>query len=351
MAWETANRRNHAFLYYKAIAPNGQTLPPPQRQAIEPATQAITQAAMLAADDLKATTGVYDAALGQQSPDVSGIAIQKRQTQTQISNFHFTDNLHRSMKHAGRILVDLIPKIYDTARTVRIINEDGSQKIVRINEKFHEDGKERIYSLDAGKYGVVVDTGPSYASKRQEAVEAMSEMTQAYPTLMQVAGDLMVKNMDWPGAQEISDRLKVMLPPQLQVDPKKQIPPMIQAQLQQMQGMIKQLTEHLNEATKVIETKKLDLEHRERVEFAKIQADIEINLAKLGTQSSIALLEQEVNAINQRMKLLNVNQPIEVPQDFNPQGADGGNYAGAGHIGSGPTGGPAPGTPMEPQTP
>lgn len=348
-AWQTANRRNHAFLYYKPTTIAGQLVPPPQRQTFEPATQAITQAAMLAADDLKATTGVYDASLGQQSPDSSGLAIQRRQTQTQTSNFHFVDNLHRSMKHAGRILVDLIPKIYDSARTARIVSEDGTQKLVRVNEPWRdESGKEVLYSLEVGKYDVTIDTGPSFASKRQEAMSAMADITRAYPQLMQVAGDLMIKNMDWPGAQEMADRIRMTLPPQLQTDPTQQkIPPMVQAQMQQMQQMIKNLTDHLNETTKIIETKKLDLEHRERVELAKIQADIEINLAKLGTQSSIVMLEQQVGAIKHRMELLQNQQPIDADNDFTPQASDGGNYAGAGHVGSGPTGGFPPGTPME----
>lgn len=356
--WKEANRKNHAFLPYKPTTIAGQQAPPPARQASEPATQAITQAAMLAADDLKATTGIYDAALGAQSKDVSGVAIQRRNNQTLNSNFHFTDNLTRSMKHTGRILVDIIPYIYDTERTARIVAEDGSQKIVKINQPTQdESGKDMIYSMDVGKYGVTIDTGPSFASKREESVMAMAEMTRAYPDLMKVAGDIMVKNMDWPGAQDIADRIKLSLPPALQADPKAaKIPPMVQAQMQQMQQMIKGLTDHLNEATKIIETKKLDLEHRERVEFAKIQADIEINLAKLGTQSSIALLEQEVGAINHRMKLIGINQPIDAPQDFSPQDADGGNYAGMGHVGSGqnlkmPTGGDSPGSPMEPQQP
>src|SRR5206468_10552344 len=106
--------RNHAFLTYKPTSINGTPVPPPQRQAFEPAVQAISQAAMLAADDLKATTGIYDAALGAQSQDISGIAIQRRANQAQTSNFHFVDNLTRSLRHTGRILVDLIPHIYDT---------------------------------------------------------------------------------------------------------------------------------------------------------------------------------------------------------------------------------------------
>ncbi len=348
--WASANRKNHAFLYYKPTTIAGQLAPPPARQTFEPATQAITQAAMLAADDLKATTGIYDSALGAQSKDVSGVAIQRRNNQTLTSNFHFTDNLTRSMKHAGRILVEIIPEVYDAARTVRIVGEDGTQKLVRINESFTEEGtgKDKIYNLDVGQYDVTVDTGPSFASKRQEAAQAMAEIARGYPALMQVAGDLMVKNMDWPGAQEISDRLKLALPPNLQQDPKqKQIPPMVQAQMQQMQQMIKGLTEHLNETTKIIETKQMEISSKERIEFAKIQADIEINMAKLGTQSSIALLEQEVGAINHRLKLIGINQPIDAQNNFVPIEANGGNYAGEGHVGSVLPAGQSPGQSVE----
>lgn len=346
--WETANRKNHAFLPYKPTSVNGQLVPPPQRQQFEPAVQAITQAALLAADDLKATTGVYDSALGEQSVEASGIAIQRRTNQSLTSNFHFIDNLNRSMKHAGRILVDAIPRIYDTAQTARIIQEDGTEKLVRINESYKdEDGKELLYSLDVGKYDVTIGTGPSFATKRQEAATSMAEVTRAYPQLMGIIGDLMIKNMDWPGAEEMSSRLRKMLPPQLQEDGKnKQIPPMVQAQMNQMSEMINALTERLNQATKVIETKELELESKERIEMAKIKADIEMTLAKLGTQSSIALLESEIASINQRMQLLEVNEPIEAPDNFEPNAANGGNFAGIGHIGSGPTGGLPPGIPM-----
>lgn len=333
--WKTANRRNHAYLTYKFTTVGGQAAPPPQRQTFEPAVQAITQASMMAADDLKATTGIYDAGVGAQGNEVSGIAIQNRGSQIQTSTFHFVDNLKRSLHYTGLILIDLIPHIYDTVRAARIIGDDGEQKIVTINQTHtDESGKQVLYSMDTGRYDVVVDTGPSYASKRQEAATAMMDFSRDVPQVAQSCADLIVKNMDWPGAQDMSDRLKKLLPPALQTDPKQmQVPPQAQAQMQQMQMMIKQLSDHLNETTKIIETKKLDLEHRERVELMKVQADLEINLAKLGSQSNIELLKHEVGAITARLKLLDVNQPIGAPSDFNSQQADGGNYAGFGHVG------------------
>jgi hypothetical protein len=183
--WDSANRRNHSVLKYKPTSLNGQPVPPPQRNSFEPAVGAISQARMLAADDVKSVTGIYDASLGNRSNETSGVAIQRRNNQAQTSNFHFVDNLTRSLRHGGRIIVDLLPKIYDTARAARIIGENDEQKVVKINQPFEEDGKEVLYKLDTGKYDVTIDVGPSYATKRQESVASMLEMTRAYPALFQ----------------------------------------------------------------------------------------------------------------------------------------------------------------------
>jgi hypothetical protein len=349
--WETANRRNHAYLEYNPIASGGTPVPPPQRNVFEPAVGAITNARALAADDLKATTGIYDSALGAQGNENSGIAIQRRNVQSQTSNFHFIDNLTRSLRHTGRILVDLIPKVYDTARMARIIGDDGDQKVVLVNGQ-PEPGSEqdRVYQLNVGKYDVTVDTGPSFASKRQEAAASMMDLTKAYPQIAQVAGDLIVKNMDWPGAQDIAERLKKTLPPGIADDPTSKnqpVPPQIQAQMQQMNQMIDHLTHHLNEANHAIETKKVELESRERIEMAKIHSNIELEMAKMGSQESIALLKHEIAAISQRLKLLHFDQPI--PDLSSGMQADGAPMMGAGQPTQpqDPTGGVSPGTPME----
>lgn len=348
-AWKTANRRNHSVLFYKPISIGGVPVPPPQRNAFEPAVQAITLARGQAADDMKSTTGIYDSSLGNRSNESSGIAIQRRNIQSQTSNFHFIDNLTRSLRHVGRILVDLIPKIYDTGRSARIIGEDGEQKVVKVNAPFMEGGEQKVYQLDAGKYDVTIDVGPSFASKRQEAAASMMDLAKAYPQVAQAAGDLMVKNMDWPGAQEIADRLKKMLPPGLADDPASKsqaIPPQAQAQMQQMHQMIEQLTEQLNHKTQAIETKSVELESRERIEMAKIKSNQEIELAKIGSKEGIALLEQEVGAIQHRLDLLHFNQPIPTEQDQAPEGA--GAMGAAPPPGpEDPTGGVPPGPPME----
>lgn len=351
--WQNANRRNFAYLSYKPTSLNGQPVPPPQRQAFEPAVQAITQAAMFAADDLKATTGIFDASLGNQSNETSGIAIQRRNIQAQTSNFHFVDNLTRSLKHTGRILLEIIPKIYDTARTARIIGEDGEQKIVKLNQPTGENGKDGepiVHDMSVGQYDATVDVGPSYASKRQEAVASMLDLSKAVPAIPQAAGDLIVKAMDWPGAQEISERLKKMLPPNLLDDPTKQqgqVPPQVQQQLQQQGQMIEQMTKQLHEAHDVIDNKRVEIESRERIEMAKLETTATIELAKLESKEALNMLAHQIAELDARTQLLGMGQPFpQETQDFAPetQGAPG---AEMGNAGMNPTGGASPGLPME----
>lgn len=300
--WKTANTRNHAFLEYKPKSIGGQPAPAPQRNQFEPPVQAISGARQLASEDLKATTGIYDAALGNRSNEQSGIAIQRRNTQSQTSNFHFMDNLTKSLRHAGRICVNLIPKIYDTERAIRILGDDGTEEVVYVNKLFERDGKNISYDLDAGKYDVTVNTGPSFETKRQEAVQSMMDLTRSFPQMAQAAGDIMVRNMDWPGAQDIADRLKKMLPPGLADDGKgAKIPPQAQQQMTQMNQMIQQLTQHLNTATQEIKMKKFELESRERIEMAKLQTEASIELARLNQKSSQVVLDHQIDAITRTL--------------------------------------------------
>lgn len=356
--WREANRKNHAFLQYRNVSVGGQPANPPQRQVYEPPVAAITNARKEAAEDLKATTGIYDATLGNRSNETSGRAIIARNSQAQTSNFHFIDNLSRSLRHAGRILIDLIPKIYDTPRSIRIVHPDNQHEVVEINKIFQNGGKNVIYNLALGKYDVTVETGPSYATKREEAVNAMLEFTAKYPEIAKVAGDLMVKNMDWPGAQEISERLRKMLPPNITDDgkDKQPLPPQVTAQLRQMSQMIGDLTKQLNLVHDERDKKVLEIESRERIEMKKLQVEVEIALAKLGSTERIEMLNQEVSRIENRMDLLRENSPVEDdpilseqqngpqtgPQNLSPAGPNG-VLPGAN---PNPTGGTPPGLPM-----
>lgn len=302
--WENANTENFAYLPYKPKALNQVPLPPPQRQTYEPAVQAISQSAMMAAEDMKATTGIFDDALGAGGNEKSGVAIQRRTNQAQKSNFHFVDNLSRSIRHCGRILVDLIPKIYDTERAARILGEDGSEEIVMLNAVFQKDGQTKKYDLSLGKYDVTVSTGPSYETKRQESVASMLDLAKVLPQLGQVAPDLLVAQMDWGMAKEISERLKKTLAPNLTDDGKgqAQLPPQAQAQMQQMNQMIEQLTNELKAKNQIIDQKQVEFEQKKALLELQLKSDAAIALAKLQSNEAIEVLGHQMAEMETRFQ-------------------------------------------------
>lgn len=197
-------------------------------------------AAQAISSDLSTVLGIYDPS--QQLPgNMSGKALQGQQGQVDLSNFHFYDNMTRSIKQTGKIILDLIPKIYDTQRVMRIIGADGQPDLVTINE-MSEVGQV-LNDVTVGQYDVVMDVGPGYNSKRQMAVEVMAPI-MAQPEIFQAAGDLWFRNMDFPGADVIADRLAATNPLS-QIDEKSDIPPAAQMQIAQAQQQIQQLQQQL----------------------------------------------------------------------------------------------------------
>jgi hypothetical protein len=246
--WEEANTSNASVLPYNADP----SAPPPQRQQAADIPAGWMQVMQGMEHDIQGALGMYNASLGAPSNEKSGKAIMARQREADNATFHIIDNLSRGIRHVGRILIDLIPKIYDTDRVIRILGEDGSEEFARINP-MQEQAKlevkdpagrvvERIYNPGVGRYDVTVTTGPAYGTKRQEAAEFMTQIVQSSPDMMPMIGDLMFKSMDMPYAQEISERLKKMMPPQLQGEEDEQaVPPQVQMQMQQMNEAFQQL--------------------------------------------------------------------------------------------------------------
>jgi hypothetical protein len=248
--WKTANTNNWPYLEVNPDVTDGAggMLPLPQRAQPPMASSGLLQAKSGASEDIKSTTGQYNASLGMGSNERSGKAILARQREGDVGTYHYGDNLARGVRHIVRQLVDLIPKIYDTQRVARIIGMDGETKMVKIDPTQQEPVKkimqddiviDKIYNPNVGKYDVVVATGPGYATKRQEALEAMAQLLQGNPSLWAVAGDLFVKNMDWPGAQEMAKRFAKTIDPKLMEDGDK--PPELQAAEQQIQTMGQEL--------------------------------------------------------------------------------------------------------------
>jgi len=226
--WKTANTNNWPYLEVNPDVTDGagSPLPLPERAQPPMAQTGLIQAKVGAGEDIKATTGQYDSSIGATSNERTGRAILARQNQGDTSTYHYVDNLARAVRYTTRQLVDLIPKIYDTERVARIVGLDGEVDMVKINPNQPEPVRvikdpitgldiEKIYNPSIGIYDVVVTTGPSYATKRQEAMEAMQMILQTNPQLWAVAGDLFIKNMDWPGAQEMAARFAKTLDPKV----------------------------------------------------------------------------------------------------------------------------------------
>lgn len=208
--WARANQDNQSVLLYN---PDPQAGGPPQRIAPPPIPAAFAQLALEAAEDMKAVTGIYDAALGARSNETSGRAIMARQREGDVGSFHYIDNLSKSIAYAGRILVDLIPRIYDNERVVRVLGEDGIPEAVPINVET-PDGR-KLHDLSLGRYDVVVRSGPAFSTRREESAQAMMEFMRVYPPAAAAIGDLVADAMDWPGAKEIAERLRAVMPPGL----------------------------------------------------------------------------------------------------------------------------------------
>ena len=331
--WKTANTNNWPYLEVNPDVTDGQgsVMPLPQRAQPPMASSGLLQAKAGASEDIKATTGQYNASLGMGSNERSGKAILARQREGDVGTYHYGDNLARGVRHVARQLVDLIPKIYDTQRIARIIGEDGETKMVKINPDQPEPVNkiidqngiviEKIYNPGVGKYDVVATTGPGYATKRQEALEAMAQLLQGNPQLWTVAGDLFVKNMDWPGAQEMAKRFAKTIDPKLMGDGEDN--PALQAAQQQMQAMgqemeqMHQMIQNVNQSVEVQDMHRKDFEAQvklyeaETKRIAAVQAGMTEQQIQDIAMGVVAAAMESQNMVNQMPEMREETMPPE----------------------------------------
>lgn len=321
--WKQANVKNFPYLEYVPKSLDGEQIPAPQRQQFEPPIRAIVEATKQSDNDLKAVIGLYDPSLGKATSEESGKAVLARQKQGETANVNFLDNMARALWHAGRIYLDLIPKVYDSARVLHITRADDTQKEVTINEPFQEKGVEKLYDLGVGRYNVTLSVGPNYATRRQEAVASMLQLVQAAPQMIPFIGDLMVGEMDWPVSGQIAARLKKMLPPQLQEDENSMpVPPQVKAELEQAKQLVQQQHQVIEKLTQVIETKQIELraksndvqaklESDERREVMKANAGIAEAALKADNEKDATLFEQATARLSEAMEHLRSMQELD----------------------------------------
>lgn len=340
--WAESNTANIAALQYDVTYDkNGMPLPAPTRQMPPQGSPLMAQEAMLAGEGIKASLGMYDASMGMSTSEVSGSAIKQRTLQGDNSTFHFIDNLGVALQQIGRILVDLIPKIYSEPRIARIIGEDGIPALIPINQPYvkNQDGNlvpaklgvegDGYHSLDLGKYDVVVDVGASYATRRQEAVNSMLEVAGIDPRIMEVAPDIFFENLDIPNSKELAKRVKTLIDPALlEDDPmalKLQEAMQVSAQMaEQIQGleMALQAREETKEADLML--KKADQEmkninshfnnQKTKAETDKIYDDINKSQVEVLQSDVIEKISDGLADVSQAVELILDNENKEQPQ-------------------------------------
>lgn len=215
--WGAANIENRAYLPYNERDMEGNPLTKPSREPGATMATAQVQMLQLSVEQMRASSGQQNANFGIRSEAQSGVGIQRLKAQGEIATFHFPDNLARALKYEGKVILDLIPKLYDTKRVVRILGLDGKESAAVLDPEMQEphaelenvdDEVKEAFNPLVGRYDIVIDTGPSYQTQRQEASEALTNLTQHNPQLMQVAGDIVMRSYDFPMADELAKRLE-----------------------------------------------------------------------------------------------------------------------------------------------
>lgn len=346
--WADANNPNMTFLPYKSVGENGQQYAPPFMATAYQGSPDLMREVMTSADEIKGTTGINDATLGQQSNETSGRAIMARQRQSDQGNFHFLDNFKRAYEHLGRVLLSMIPHYYDTPRVLRITQDDEVYKTLVINmdpesplvQKYEKELKDAELGINGlyndvtvGKYDIRIAAGADYNTQREEAREVLIELGRAYPALMEVSGDLIIRAFDFPDADKIADRLKMLLPPQLKDDDgdAPPMPPELQQQIQQMQQQMQQAEQALQQMSQELKDKSADRELE--LLKAEIKQDTDIEVAKI--RESGRTDQEEVKAFSSVLQTIldrtaDLQQAMaemqNAPQDWSTQGEDMDSY-------------------------
>jgi hypothetical protein len=305
--WDTQNTVTRPYLLYEPDpeVPGGR----PQREPPPAVPSAMLQQSQVAVEDMKAITGIYDASMGRRSNETSGRAIVARAHQGDVGSYQYLDNFNASLIQTGRIINDLIPKIYDGERAIRLPHEEHEEpKFAKVNQvQLAADGTPLVKNdLSQGRFDVRVKIGPSFATRRMEAVDSLMKFIQAFPQAAAVSGDLIINLLDIPKAEELAERLKRMIPPQVLGEDKEMTPEQQQAaqaaqQQQAQQQQMQQMAAQLEMALKQAQTQKLGADAEQSQATTRLKnADADMREA----QAQIAKIHAFLQAHG-----VNVNQP------------------------------------------
>jgi hypothetical protein len=278
-------------LWSKASSTNPYALPyvggkeKPTRNDPPPAPIAYMESIASLDKDMKTIVGVRDP-LEDIPATQSGKAIDLQISEGHINTAQWLDHLHRTIKYSGRVIVDLIPYVYNYEHAQRIIGADGTVEVVDIQREFEKDGEVKYINLD-GDFDVVLSTGPSNASQRAETFEKLLELSRVNPIIMQTGMDIIVRTMDFAESQELADRLMAMLPPQIQQLSKKNPQQMVMQENMQMKSELEKMSMMMEEMQKALQEKDMEMK--------KIEADIMAKQADIESKERIAMIEAQVS--------------------------------------------------------
>lgn len=320
--WAEAHKKNFPFMLYN---PDPKAPGTPQRMGGADVPAALISEMQIASEDIKAITGIYDASLGNRSNETSGIAIRARQNQGDMATFNYMDNLSKGVRRTWEIFIDLIPRVIDTERAMRILGADGGEKYVRVNQTVTDPATGQsvtLNDLSRGKYDVTITSGPSFSTQRQEASETYMEMSQGNPQLMGVAGDLIFKALDLPYADEISERLKTLLPPQIQQSMQQdgQQSPEVQQAMQQAQQAMQQVQQHgqlVQQAEQEMQKMAAGVQG-DKAAVDKAKAELQIAKAQLQTEEAnleATFAKMQLQLVQAQCKASDGQASVEVQND------------------------------------
>lgn len=285
--WSDANKVNFAILPYNHIDGDGRELKPPIPIPAPVMPDAYMKGMMVASEELRMVTGQYQSDMGEPGNETSGRAIQQRQRQGDTATYHFIDNLAIAIRSIGEILVDVIPKFYDTPRVMRIVAKDGTESDIKLDpqaaeahavEQANDEADAAvIFNPNVGKYAVESDIGPAYATQRQEAFNAFTQILTQAPDLVHLIGDLMFMAADFPMAEQVAERLKRMVPPQALGQESPQMKAAA-GEIANLQAMINHLAQQLSDA----HTKAESQESKDQIEaYNAVTKRLDVMMAQM----------------------------------------------------------------------
>lgn len=274
--WDRAAAEARAYLPYHDVDETGQPIAAPQRTPHAANLQNHIAGAEQALKDIQAALGLYQANLGAPSNETSGVAIDARKEQGEASTAHFPSHLAASLTHVGKLCLDMIPRLIDKPRQVRILSYDNTPSELSINPEQGRAVVETQQGLSInpaiGKYDVRVVVGASFSTQRAQAQQAFTEMMRANPELAPALAPLWAQTLDIPMADKLSQVFTAIAPEQVKaiLNPEQQGKPTTE----QLAGQVEQLKQALKEAIQHAQDARAEADQAE-AECARLKSENE----------------------------------------------------------------------------